>query len=114
MIAFLKATDEIKLNLQLLKTIFMILLYIHVLACIWYAYSLNESENLKEIGKEKEAGVPGQPLEDDKPNFFSDYTISFKFILGSFYLLCGALMQAYMFGNLAVMVQQLNRKTQSF
>ena len=26
----------------------------------------------------------------------------------------GALMQAYMFGNLAVMVQQLNRKSQSF
>ena len=30
------------------------------------------------------------------------------------YLLMGALMQAYMFGNLAVMVQQLNRKSQSF
>jgi len=28
--------------------------------------------------------------------------------------LAGAFMQAYMFGNLAVMVQQLNRKSQYF
>lgn len=38
LIAFLNATDEIKLNLQLFKTMFLILLYIHILGCAWYMY----------------------------------------------------------------------------
>lgn len=75
-------------------------------------------------------------MEPDKPNFFNDYDFPYRFsvsfytsvlalngndiyplqvplqyIVGSLYLLMGALMQAYMFGNLAVMVQQLNRKS---
>ena len=37
-----------------------------------------------------------------------------QYLIACLYLLMGALMQAYMFGNLAVMVQQLNRKSQSF
>jgi hypothetical protein len=38
LIAFLNATDEIKLHLQLIKTVFLIILYIHILACVWYGF----------------------------------------------------------------------------
>ena len=45
LIAFLNATEEIKLNLQLLKTVFLIILYIHILACVWYKFA--ESGSVK-------------------------------------------------------------------
>jgi len=76
-------------------------------------------------------------MEEGKPDFFKDYDFSYRFLvsfytsilgmlgndmypigvplqffLATFYLLAGCFMQAYMFGNLAVMVQQLNRKSQ--
>lgn len=130
LIAFLNATDEIKLHLQLVKTIFLIILYIHILACVWYGFGEQITDT---------EWIPGQPLQIGKPNFFTDYDMPYRFfvsfytsvlalngndiypvevplqyIVGSVYLLMGALMQAYMFGNLAVMVQQLNRKSQSF
>lgn len=83
--------------------------------------------------------MPGQSLPNPKISNFFDYALDFKFFVSLYtsvlalcgndiypvdqpfqyliscgYLIGGALMQAYMFGNLAVMVQQLNRKSQSF
>ena len=108
------------------------MLYIHILACIWYKFGEVGAADPKEW-------VPGQLLIDDAENFFDDYDLGLKFavcfytsilalcgndlypvgvpvqfLIGVFYLLAGAFMQAYMFGNLAVMVQQLNRKGQAF
>lgn len=95
-----------------------------MLGCAWYGYS-----DWYRVDYPEMSWVPGQSLVNEG-DFFLDYSISFKFcvsfytsvlalcgndiypvevpwqyLIGCLYLLMGALMQAYMFGNLAVMVQ---------
>jgi hypothetical protein len=52
MITYLNETDDVKLSLRLFKVCFFLILYIHLMACIWYY--------LCEIMKEDDLWKPGQ------------------------------------------------------
>ena len=36
LISIMQATDDVKVSLKLLKTIFLLLFYIHFTGCIWF------------------------------------------------------------------------------
>lgn len=129
LINYLNSTEEIKNTLNLMKTLLFVILYIHVTACFWFFI----------ITKAK-LWTPGNWAcpscdtrdyftdEETKENFLNKFMISiyaaimslngndilpttgiemFTAILG---LLTGCIMQAYIMGNLVVMVQSMNRR----
>lgn len=40
----MSTTDDIKMSLKLLKTIFLLLFYIHVTGCLWYFVGKDDNE----------------------------------------------------------------------
>ena len=69
LIMYLNAAEDIKLSLRLTQTIFLIFLYIHITACIWYMSV-----------KDGFIWEPGQKL----PNKLEVYSIIDKFIITAY------------------------------
>ena len=122
---YLNLKQDIKASIKLIKLIFFLLMYVHFIACIWF-YIINV----------KKEWIP--PLDfingwDRRAEFF-DKEDSYKYIV-SFYTSClflfgndlgardnqqlifisivnisGAIAQANLFGELAVLVYNINKK----
>lgn len=113
LITYLNSSDDIKLSLRLIQTIFLIFLYVHITACLWY-WIIRSQRNWE----------PGQNLTHD----FMDLEFGEKFLITiyiSILALCGndiypaslfqffwsigllifgAILQATMFGQVAGIV----------
>ena len=64
-ITFMNTTDDVKLTLQLVKTSFYLILFIHVSACIWF-FVVNADEDKKwKPGQTKLFGEIGKNLYED-------------------------------------------------
>ena len=122
---YLNVKQDVKASIKLVKLIFFLLMYVHVVACIWF-YIINA----------KKKWIP--PLDyiwgwEDQGSFFQKSDL-FKYII-SFYTSClflfgndlgarddgqlifvsiinimGAICQANLFGELAVLVYNINKK----
>lgn len=123
LITYLNSAEDIKLSLKLMQTIFLILLYIHITACLWYL-----------IVKQEFFWEPGQGLEKkfQVHNFGDKFFITFytsilalcgndiapaslfQYFFCSNILIMGAILQATMFGQVAGIVQSMNRKARAF
>lgn len=123
LITYLNSAEDIKLSLRLIQTIFLIFLYIHITACLWFM-----------IIKSQRNWEPSQGLDKKFMEYgFSDkffitiyqsilalcgndiFPVSrFQFFWSCGLLLCGAMLQATMFGQVAGIVQSMNRKSQAF
>jgi hypothetical protein len=123
LITYLNSAEDIKLSLRLIQTIFLIFLYIHITACLWFM-----------IIKSQSNWEPSQGLDKKFMEYgFSDkffitiyqsilalcgndiFPVSrFQFFWSCGLLLCGAMLQATMFGQVAGIVQSMNRKSQAF
>ena len=108
LINFMTTSQDIKLSLRLVQSIFLILLYIHISSCIWY-FQIQQDVDWQ----------PGQGLEEDfykitdiSRKFFITFYSSILALLGNdiypatlteyFIAMCmllfGALLQASIFG----------------
>lgn len=124
LIAYMNLKDDMKMSLKLIKLIFFLIMYLHVVACAWFF-----------IVKQNETWVP--PFEYvqtelyDSDNFYQYLTCLYYTVLmltgndlfpqGKFQiavltvlLLAAAIINANIFGNIAVLLQQLNRKAAIF
>lgn len=123
LINYLNTAEDLKLSLKLGQTIFLILLYIHITGCIWY-YLINLQENWE----------PPQGLSDSllTLSFGKQFFIIFynailalcgndllpasltQYVVGSLFLMMGAILQATMFGQVAGIIESMSRKSQAF
>jgi len=125
-ITYMNTTDDIKLSLKLLKMFFFLVMYIHGLACFWfYIVSLDEE------------WVPPFNLVYNEYSLYeagllTQYWASFyhavlllcgndvyprgntQVALAAIFNICGALINANIFGNIAVLVSAINRKASRF
>lgn len=126
-ITYMNTTDDVKLSLQLLKTFIFLCLFIHFTACIWF-YIANEDQRWVP-GQTKLFGLIGSDLYADYTPF-EQLTICLytsilalcgneiypitetQYWLSTFILVGGSVFNAYMFGNIAVILQTLTQKSQ--
>lgn len=124
----MNSADDIKLSLRLLNTFFMLILYIHFTACIWFFFCSLDEQWLP--GPHAYYSIKVAQLFDEDTSIETKYVISFYisiialtgndiypignplFIIASLLIICGALMNANLFGSISVIFQQLNRKRQ--
>ncbi|CAI2361123.1 unnamed protein product [Moneuplotes crassus] len=126
LITYMNLQDELKMSLKLIKLFFFLVMYIHCVGCIWFF-----------IVKENEKWLPpldyvwvGTNIYSEDP--FTQYCSSIyhsMLILGgndlgprgkiqlvfiSSVLFAGAIINANIFGNMAVIISQLNKKATKF
>lgn len=125
LITFLKLKDDMKMSLKLMKLIFFLFMYLHIVACIWFY-----------LVKQDETWMP--PFEDNSGVHLYDEGNLYQYCTSLYYtvllltgndlmpqstlqiafltvlLLAAAIINANIFGNIAVLLQQLNRKTANF
>ncbi|CAI2363764.1 unnamed protein product [Moneuplotes crassus] len=126
LITYMNLQDELKMSLKLIKLFFFLVMYIHCVGCIWFF-----------IVKQNEKWMPpldyvwvGTNIYSEDP--FLQYCSSiyhsmlilggndlgprgtFQLIFISTVLFGGAIINANIFGNMAVILQQLNKKASKF
>ena len=126
LITYLNLKDDLKMSLKLGKLIFYLIMYIHCVGCLWYY-----------IVSQDQTWIPAIDSTDDPSEFYDSesfykYAVSvyqallvltgnditpkglFQVIVVSVMLFAGSIINANIFGNLAVLLQQLNRKSNEF
>ena len=126
-ITYLRSTEEFKAFLKLNKLVFLLVMYLHCFGCGWWMIvSMNEE------------WIPTMNYNDDDYYFVYAQDIKYKYfvslhaavllvtgndvgprdtlqvIVGSIGLFLGAIINANIFGELAVLVSQLNAKSTEF
>jgi len=122
-INYMNSTDEVKLSLKLFQLCLFLILYIHCTACLLFYIASIDSEWLP--GQFNYYGFEVSIYESDT---HIQYMISFynsilmltgndiypanpiQYVLSSSLLICGALINANIFGTIAVIAQTFNRK----
>ena len=125
-ITYLNIRKEIKISLRLSKMIFFMILYLHCLACSWF-YIVNSNKDWVPPFDYMFVGT-----EFYNKGEFYQYTASLyqailmlggndigprdsvQFIFTAFALAVGAIINATLFGNMSVMLESLNRKSEHF
>ena len=126
-IAYLRSTEELKAFLKLIKLTFFLIIYLHCMGCIWWF-----------IVSRDEVWIPPAHFNEEYLYMVYDQDIYYKYFFSlyiSIYLttghdiapigflqvsistiglFLGAIINANIFGELAVLVQQLNRKETAF
>ena len=134
MITYLNETDDVKLSLRLFKVFFFLILYINITGCFWfYCCKYTRRNGLTEIiwnpAQYKHYEIDALIYNMD---FWEQYSVSFYnavlglmgndiypvgpllFPVASFMLIAGALVNANIFGTIAVIAQTMNIKSQKF
>jgi hypothetical protein len=120
-IKFINARDDIKLIMKLLQLVFFLVIYLHLVGCCWYL-----------IHNSYQDWIPPQDYMYVKTEIYSEgefylYWHSFYYsvnmlnggeigprnvgsiIFVSIILLLGAIVNANIFGNMAVIIQDINK-----
>lgn len=126
LIAYLNIKNDLKMSLKLVKLVFFLVLYLHILGCMWFF-----------IAKQDDKWIP--PLDyvyvtTDlyEKNRFSQYCSSiyhallmlggndigprgeFQILFVTLMLLIASIVNANIFGNIIVLIQSMNRKATVF
>ena len=77
LINYLNESDDFKLQLRLVKLCFMLILYIHITACIWFFVCV--ATDMKWVPMQYETYKAYMELEGDfyNQNFYHKYVLSF-------------------------------------
>ena len=122
----MKVKDDIKLSLRLLKLVFFLILYLHWQGCLWYYIVLKDTEWIPTIYY----NYPDSSYSSTGL-FFKYWTSLYQsvqifaggdvgplnelqLLYWSFFIMIGAIINANLFGQLAVIFSSLNRKASSF
>ena len=136
-ITYMNSTDDVKLSLRLLKLCFFLLLYIHVTGCAWfYVISMNQKwlpaqfqfyEENRQMLYESNwydqypvavynaiLALTGNDIFPSTISKNSDDNGYIEHILGTILILAGAIINAHIFGTIAVIVGTFSRKAYRF
>lgn len=126
LITYLNLKDDVKMSLKLGKLIFFLIMYIHCVGCFWF-FIVNQDQ--KWIPAIDDTSDPSEYYDNQS---FYKYSVSvyqallvltgnditpkglFQVMIVSVMLFAGSIINANIFGNLAVLLQQLNRKSNEF
>ncbi|CAI2366862.1 unnamed protein product [Moneuplotes crassus] len=126
LIAYLNLKSDIKMAIRLIKLVFFLILYLHCVSCLWFY-----------IVRQDNVWIP--PLDENYSNpliyerhHFYQYLTSFYYsvlmlagndmapqgtaqlILSTIFILAASIINANIFGNMAVILQQMNRRNSAF
>ena len=126
-ITYLRSTEEIKAGLKVIKLIFFLIMYLHCFGCIWYMIVSQEQIWVHPLlyGNEDVTYLYNQSI------IYRYFTTlhaavllttgndigprnTFQVFIGSMGLFLGAIINANILGELAVLVSQLNAKSAEF
>jgi hypothetical protein len=126
LITYLNLKSDVKMSLKLLKLIFFLILYLHCLGCVWFIIvnqdkdwippldylfvktNIYDKSNLKKYMTSVYHAVLMLGQNDIGPR--DSFQLAFVTIM----LLAAAIINANIFGNIAVLLQALNRKATNF
>jgi hypothetical protein len=127
LIAYLNLKNDMKMSLKLVKFIFFLIMYLHIVACLWFYIVRQDEEWIPPLN---ELSSRTTEIYDEKAIFqyFTSLYYSVLLLAGNdmfpqgelqlcfatFMLLAAAIINANIFGNIAVLLQQLNRKSTNF
>ena len=126
LIAIMKVKDDIKLSLKLLKLIFFLIIYLHCLGCSWYYLIIDDKDWMPPLDYVWVAtdfyekgwiykyimSVYHAVLMFTGNDIGPRSTLEVSFV--SFFVMLGAIMNANLFGQLAVILSSMNRKASIF
>ena len=126
LIAYLNLKSDIKMAIRLIKLVFFLILYLHCISCFWFY-----------IVRQREVWIP--PLDEMYDNtiiyqrhHFYQYLTSLYYsvlmlagndlnpqgvtelIFATIFILAASIINANIFGNIAVILQQINKRSSSF
>jgi len=129
-ITYMNSTDEVKLSLRLFKLCLFLLLYIHCTACLLYYIANMERDTEEWIPSQY--SYYGHERTIYEEGISTKYMVSFynsilaltgndiypsswyQYLFSSAFLISGALINANIFGTIAVIAATFNRKAQRF
>ena len=126
LISVMKVKDDIKLSLRLFKLVFFLILYLHWQGCLWYYIVIKDQKWIPSIDYNFSSSS-----FYSKRLFFQYWTCLYQSVqifaggdVGplttlqlaycSFFIMIGAIINANLFGQLAVIFSSLNRKASNF
>ena len=125
-IRFINTRDDIKLTLKLLQLVYFLVLYLHLIGCCWF---LIHNINQEWIPPQDYMFVKTELYsQNDVYKYFHSFYYSVNMLNGneigprsvgsltfvSVILLLGAIVNANIFGNMAVIIQDLNKKASKY
>lgn len=125
-ISIMKVRDDIKLSLKLIKLIFFLCLYLHCLGCAWYYIVINDKDWIPPYDYVW-VGTEFYDLDLTYKYCSSVYHAvlmftgndigprdTFQAAFVAFFVMIGAILNANLFGQLAVILSAMNRKASLF
>ena len=126
LISYMNLKDDLKMSLKLGKLVFFLMMYLHCVGCIWYF-----------IAKQDEKWIPPLDYVYITTDIYSESTLkkywnamyhavlllggndigprgTFQLVFITSLLFASAIINANIFGNIAVLLQQLNKKSANF
>ncbi|CAI2375579.1 unnamed protein product [Moneuplotes crassus] len=126
LIAVMKVKDDIKLSLKLMRLVFFLVTYLHCLGCCWYYIVIDNEEwmpPLDYVWVKTEFYQKNIPFKYSMSLYhavllFTGNDIgprgTFQLLFVSFFVVMGAIINANLFGQLAVILSAMNRKASLF
>ena len=125
-IRYMKFKTGLKIGIRIVQLLFFLLLIVHWIGCIWYI-----------LVRDEDSWMPPKDLDAQKTDFYSDslmkkYATVFYYailtmvgnelaprnniqtIFATFVVISGALLSAFIFGNIAALMATMNRRTNYF
>lgn len=125
-ITYMKFKQGIKIGFRIFQLLFFLLLLVHWIGCIWYM-----------LVSDKDSWVPPKDLDSGETNFYEisnirQYTVVFYYaillivgnesapktmeqtIFSSLVVIMGAIVTAFIFGNMAALMATINKKDSHF
>lgn len=122
----MKFKTGLKIGIRIFQLLFFLLLIVHWIGCLWYI-----------LVRDEDSWMPPKDLDAQMTDFYTDstfkkYTIVFYYailtmvgneiaprnnlqtIFATFVVISGALLSAFIFGNMAALMATINRRTNYF
>lgn len=125
-IRYMKFKTGLKIGIRIVQLLFFLLLIVHWIGCIWYI-----------LVRDENSWMPPKDLDFQQTDFYTDtmlkkYAIVFYYailtmvgneiaprnnlqtVFATFVVISGALLSAFIFGNIAALMATMNRRTNYF
>lgn len=125
-ITYLNLQSSIKMTLRLVKLIFFLILYLHLVGCFWFYIAKSEDRWIPPFDEFKTSSdiYAESPFYQYITSLY--YSVLFlagndlmpqtslQIVVATVALFAAAIINANIFGNIAVLLQQMNRKSANF
>jgi len=125
-IRYMKFKTGLKIGIRIVQLLFFLLLIVHWIGCLWYI-----------LVRDTDSWMPPKDLDAQETDFYQDSTLkkystvfyyailtmvgneiaprnNLQTIFATFVVISGALLSAFIFGNIAALMATMNRRTNYF